>query len=162
MNPNVFILNKKQAGSGLVELVLSITIIAVALTGTLLAFQTASLYNADPMLQQQAISIGKSYLSEVTQKDFPTTVPCPSPPAGGRSVYTNVCDYHNLVDVGAKTQAGQAISGLGGYTITVTVDTAGAVLGSLTTGTEVVRIDVLVQHNNMPNVRFSGYRTLYS
>jgi len=148
-----------QAGISLVELTLSIMILSVALTGTLLAFQTVSLFNADPMLMQQSIGIGKSYISEILQKDFPSALPCPSPPAGGRSVYNNICDYHNLNNVGAADQSGQAVNGLGNYTVDVVIDSTTAVLGSLTAGTEVVRIDVTVSHGYLPDVRLSAYRT---
>ena len=156
MNP------KKIIGMTLVELVLSIVIISVSITGTLLAFQTTSLFNVDPMLQQQGLTIAKSYLSEIIQKEFPTTLPCPSPPTGGRGVYSNVCDYHNLTDTGVVDQSGNAVSNLGNYTVSVSVLSSGVTLGSLTSGTDVVRVQVRVQHALMPDILMSVYKTRYA
>jgi hypothetical protein len=128
----------------------------------MLSFNTAANYSSDPVVQQQAVSIIKSYLEEIMQKNFPSTLPCPAPPAGGRTVYVNICDYKNLIDVGARGQDNQLISNLGMYTITVNLDTATAILGSLTSGTQAIRIDVTVSHISLPqSIKLSGYRTNY-
>lgn len=151
----------KISGFTLIELVISILIISVALTGTLLAFKTATVNSADPMVMQQAISIGKSYLEEILSKDFPSTLLCPSPPLAGRSEYANVCDYSSLSDTGARDQNGNAISGLNNYTVQVSLDTSSAVLGSLISGTDVIRVDVSILHTQIPTVILSGYKTNY-
>ena len=146
----------------LIELVITIVVISVALTGTMLSFNTAVNYSADPVVQQQAVTIIKSYLEEIMQKNFPTTLPCPAPSATGRAAYANICDYNNLIDVGARGQNNQLIAGLGAYTVTVTLDTATAILGSLTSGTQAIRIDVTVSHTSLPqSIKLSGYRTNY-
>lgn len=148
-------------GFTLVELIISIVVISIALSGTLIATNIASKYSSDPMVSRQAVSIAQSYLDEILTKKFPTTLPCPAPPGGGRSVYKNVCDYQGLVDVGPKDQTGTAVSGLEAYTVTVAIDDTAAVLGTLTTGTQVVRVDVTVTRTAMPSVKVSGYRTSY-
>lgn len=146
----------------LIELVLSIVIIAICLTGTMLAFITVAKYGADPMIQQQSINIGKSYLEEIMAKSFPQTLPCLNPPSEGRGVFANVCDYQNLNDTGAKDQNGQSITGLENYTVRVTLDTAGAILGDLNSGTDVVRIDINVTHPALRTAMvISGYKTRY-
>lgn len=145
----------------LVELVISILIISIAITGSLLSFKIAGMYSADPMIMHQGISIAKSYLEEIMSKEFPTAYPCSSPPVAGRSEYASVCDYDGLTDVGARDQMNQALTGLEGYTVNVNIDGTTAVLGTLTSGTEVVRVDVTVTHNVMPMVKLSGYRTSY-
>ncbi|MBT4963029.1 MAG: type II secretion system protein [Francisellaceae bacterium] len=143
----------------LVETVMGIVIISIAMTGTLLAFQIVTRSSADPMIYQQATSIGKSYIEEVASRSYPTILPCPVPPVGGRSVYENICDYNNLTDIGARDQNGQAITGLENYTVNVAFDTTTAALGLLTPGTQVIRIDVTVSHTSIPNLLFSTYRT---
>ena len=146
----------------LIELVITIVIISVALTATMLSFNIAANYSADPVVQQQAIAIIKSYLEEIMQKNFPTTLPCPAPPAAGRTAYANICDYNNLINIGARGQDNQLIAGLSAYTIIVTLDTATALLGSLTSGTQAIRIDVTVSHPSLPqSIKLSGYRTNY-
>ncbi len=145
-------------GFTLVELVMSMTIISVALLGTILTINTAVKYSADPLLTHQAVSIAESYLEEMVSKDFPIT-PCP---AGTRSSFTNICQYNGLSEV-PTDQTHTAIAGLGAYTVNVTVDSGAANLGSpsLTTGTQGIRIDVKVSHTSMQTLTFSVYRTNY-
>lgn len=145
-------------GFTLVELVLSISILAIALTGTLLTFQTVARTSADPMIVSQSLSIARSYLTEILNKDFPSAVPCPGTPGATRSLYSDVCDYNNLTNVGAIDQSGNAISGLENYTVSVVVDTSSAVLGTLSSGTDIVRVDVSVAHPQLSTISLSGYR----
>ncbi len=146
----------------LIELTLSILIISICLIGTILAFITVAKFNADPLIQQQAINIGKSYLEEIMAKSFPQVIPCPAAPAGGRAVFASVCDYQGLNDIGARDQDGQVITGLSAYTVQITIDTASAILGGINPGTDVVRIDVSVTHQDLQTAMvLSGYRTKY-
>jgi MSHA pilin protein MshD len=149
-------LKKQIRGYTLIELVMSMTIIAIAILGTLMAVNTAALYSGDPLITYQAISIAESYLTEIASKSFPSGT-CPS---GSRSTYTSICQYNGLNQV-PTDQTGAAIAGLGGYTVQVTVDSATAQLGTLTAGTQAARIDVTVSHKNMDTMTFSTYRTNY-
>ena len=54
-----------QSGVTLVELVVSIVVIAVGVTGVLMAIQFTTGHSADPMLQQQAVAIADSYMDEI-------------------------------------------------------------------------------------------------
>jgi len=145
----------------LVELVISIVIISIALIGTLLATSLTSKYSANPEVYLQAAALGQAYLDEIMTKDFPTGFPCASPPVGGRSQYTNVCDYQSLSDSGAHDMYGNAITGLGSYNIAVNIDGTTGTFGGLTAGTQIVRVDVTVTRNGMPTYTFSSYRTKY-
>jgi len=149
---------KKNRGYTMIELVISMTIIAIAILGTLLAVNTAVLFSGDPLISTQAISIAESYLEEISSKDFPIS-PCP---AGTRATFTNICNYNGL-NQAPTDQNGNAIAALSAYNVQVTVDSATASLGSpsLTTGTQVVRIDVRVSRALMPTMTFSLYRTSY-
>lgn len=149
-------------GFTLIELVISIVIISVGLTGCIFALTTASRYSADPMIKQQASSIAKSYMEEIISKEFPTTVPCGAPPGGGRTTYTNICDYHGLNNIGVKNQNDQPVAALSAYNVTVNIDTSGAILGGLTSGTELIRIDITVSHVLLTTaMRLNAYRTNY-
>lgn len=145
-------------GYTLVELVISMTIISIALLGTLLAINTATVFSGDPMLLQQAVSIVEGYLEEIVSKDFPIAV-CPG---GTRATFTNICQYNGLSEL-PTDQTGAPVFGLGNYTVNVTVDSSTASLGSpsLTAGTQMVRIDVMVSHTAMQPLKFSVYRTSY-
>jgi len=166
IKPHIKTKYKKRTQSSsaftLIELVLSIVILSICLTGTMLAFITIAKSSSDPLIQQQALNICKSYLEEIMAKDFPVTVPCPAPPAGGRPVFANVCDYQNFTNVGARAQDNQAIASLARYTVKVKIDTAASVLGGLPSGTAAVRIDVTVSHQILQaDMVISGYRTKY-
>jgi len=152
---------QRHSGFSLIELVISIVIISIALSGTILSSNMANLFSSDPSASLQAVNIAQGYMDEILNKTFPTTFPCPAPPVGGRSAYANVCDYQGLVNVGAQDQSGTTIPGLSAYTITVNIDGTTASMGTLTAGTQVVRVDVTVTRNLMPTLKLSGYRTNY-
>jgi type II secretory pathway pseudopilin PulG len=148
--------------TSLVELVASMAIISISLTSVALAYvQVAKAPSANAM--QNALTIASNYLNEILGKNFPTTLPCPAPPAN-RQNYTNVCDYKNLVDVGAQDSNGNPITAFAAYTVAVTLDTStAATLGTLTGGTTaaaayVVRIDLTVSNVGMPNFIISAYK----
>jgi hypothetical protein len=155
----------KNRGTSLAETVVSITIISIALLNIMAAFyQVSKSPKSDTM--QQALNIGNYYLIQIIRKDFPTTLPCPAPP-GNRSNYTNICDYNNLVDVGARRRNGNLINGLADYTISVNLTTStDAILDNLTGGNtaataQVVRIDVTVARVGIPDIVVTGYRGNY-
>ena len=148
--------------TSLVELVASMAIISISLTSVALAYvQVAKAPSANAM--QNALTISNNYLQEILSKSFPTTLPCPAPPAS-RKNYTNVCDYQNLINIGAQDSNGNPISGFGAYTVSVALDTStAATLGTLTGGTTaaaayVVRIDLTVSNVGMPNFIISAYK----
>lgn len=145
----------------LLELVLSMTIVGIALTSMILVFWRISIASP-PAVSQQALYIANGYLNEILTKNFPTTLPCPTAPSS-RANYTNICDYNNLVDIGAKDNQGNSLVGLGSYKVSVLLDTNYANLGNLTTGTQVVRIDVVVNNSSlfMPKMIISAYKTKY-
>jgi MSHA pilin protein MshD len=150
-----------DSGFTLIELVVAMVIIAITVLGTLLSITTATRYSADPLIRTQAVAITQGYLSEIMNKGFPTQLPCPAPPAMGRAYYTNVCDYQGLVNQGAQDMNGNALAGLGNYTVQVNIDTAQAQLDTLVSGTQVVRVDVSVSVPGQSTVMLSSYRTKY-
>ena len=160
---NNFRINNR--GVSLAETVISITIISIALLNIISSFyQSSKTPTASSMLQ--ATNIGEYYLNQILRQDFPTKLPCPAPP-NNRSNYTNICDYNNLVDVGARRQNGSIINGLENYTVSVNLTTStDAILGNLTGGNtaataQVVRVDVTVTNVGIPNLVITGYKGKY-
>lgn len=154
----------RQRGFSLIEMVISITVVSISLTGTMMVMDSTLRGSADPMLRHQSVGIAETYLEEILLQSFidpdldPITGPvCPTAEAS-RNLYDNVCDYNGLTDVGATDQNGTAITGLGGYTITVTVDTA-ASLNTLSGSSEVLRVDVSIAHPSLQTIVLSAYRT---
>jgi len=151
--------SQDESGFTLVELVISIVVISIALTGTLIAMQRTNASSADPMIVRQAVSVAEAYLAEILYKPYldPNSVLCPAPNAGGRTEYDNICDYDALDDNGARDQNDAAMSGLSRYRVRVDVD-PNATLGALSGPTDVVRIDVRVTHPDRVDFTLSGYR----
>lgn len=76
----------------------------------------------------------------------------------GRSVFDDVCDYNNLIDVGAEDQNGIPV-GLPDYTVNVTVDDTVSLNGLSGANGQVVRINVNVTHTTGRTMSLSGYKT---
>ena len=157
----------KLRGATLVELVITIVIISISVGAVIGTLSKMTAHSADPMIEAQAVAIAESYLEEIMLKSYldPTTgTVCPAAPAGGRSVYDNICDYNGLVNVGALDQSGAAPTGLNlsAYTVTVTVNQA-ASLNNLSGSGQVLRVDVNVAFGDgsLVNITLSGYRTNY-
>jgi len=152
-----------QCGVTLIELVITIVIVAISVTAVLGVLSMLATGSADAMIRNQAVAIASAYLEEITLKPY-------SDPDGvaaleaTRDLYDDVSDYNGLVDpsvlgggVGARDQFGNAIAGLDQYTVTVTV--GAGTLASIP-GVDVRRIDVNVQYPSAHvNVTISGYRT---
>lgn len=147
----------RQRGVTLIELVVAITIVAIAVGGVLGAISVIASRSADAMVQQQAISIAQAYLDEILQRWV--VDPNGSPANTGRGSWDTVDEYNGLVDVGAHDQYGNAIAALSGYTVSVAV-TASAALGGITSAAA-RRIDVTVTHAPNVTVVLTGYRTNY-
>jgi MSHA pilin protein MshD len=147
----------RQRGVTLIELVVAITIVAIAVGGVLGAISAISSRSADAMVQQQAIAIAQAYLDEILQRWV--VDPNGAPANTGRGSWDTVDQYNGLVDVGAHDQYGNAITALSGYTVNVAVSASGA-LGGITSAAA-RRIDVTVTHAPNVSVVLSGYRTNY-
>ncbi len=155
---------RRLRGASLIELVIAITIISVALSGSMLLIDATSRHSADPMITNQALAIAEAYLEEILLQAYidPDLDPisgavCP-PAEASRPLYDNVCDYHGLSDIGATDQEGNAIAGLAAYTIAVTVSTS-ATLNDLSGSAQVLRVDVSVDHISSDDIALSGYRS---
>jgi MSHA pilin protein MshD len=141
------------------------TIIGIALAGTLQLMATTTRWSADPMLRYQAMAVAEAYLEEILLRSFydpDLGAPggaCPAPEAS-RDLYDNVCDYNALDDLGARDQTGVAVPGLGNYRVRVNVDSA-ATLGGLSGANTVLRVDVRLTHTTQVDFTLSGYRTQY-
>ena len=142
-----------QAGFTLIEVVVAVVVLAIAVCGSMAALSVISVQSADAMVTEQATAVASAYLNEVLQKPFgafdgKTT----------RPTLDVVDDYNGLNDIGVRDQTGALVSGLGEYTVTVSVGpgTLGAVPAA-----EVRQVDVTVVHSSGVTVVLSGYRTKY-
>lgn len=161
---------RRCRGVTLVELVISITVIGVAVAGVLSVMSLRTAHSVDPLLQVQAVAIADAYLEEILLLDFAD--PDGAEAGENRATYDDVDDYHALAANGCLTtsagcpglgdcacdQSGAPLPGLAGYQVGVTVNTE-----ALHTAAGAKRVDVTVTHVDFPDasVRLSGYRSAY-
>ena len=146
---------KAQAGMTLIEVVISIVVIAIAVGAILGVLARNVGHSADAMVVSQGVSIANAYLEEISLKPF-------SDPDGtdgetARVDFDDVDDYDGLVDTGAVDQFGALIPGLDGYTVSVAVGPSSALPG-VASG-DALRIDVRVSFPSIIDYTLTGYRT---
>ena len=141
---------RSSRGMTLIELILSIVVIGVGLTGVLVAFNQAVSHSADPMVRKQMVAIAEEMMDEVGLKPFAAAAN--TAPAGcARNTYNDVADYKTTT--GICDIDGTAIPSLSTYNVAVAV-TAGA----LPNGVAALRIAVTVTHGT-DTLTLVGYRT---
>ena len=144
-----------QRGVTLVELIISIVVISLAVSAVLGVLSQSAAHSADAMIMAQAVSTAEAYLEEIALKPFADPDGVAS--EANRVDFDDIVDYDSLVDYGARDQFGNAIAGLSGYTVTVTVTSSSGLAG--VPATDVLRIDVRVAYPPLVDLTLSGYRT---
>ena len=140
-----------QRGVTLVELVVSIVVVAIAISAVLGTLAFASTSSADAMVRQQAVSIASAYLEEILLRSY--IDPDGVDGEGTRAAFDDVDDYDGLSNTGAQDQLGTAIDGLEQYRVDIEV------VPETISGVNALRVDVSVDAPSGPTVVLSGYRT---
>ena len=141
----------KQRGVTLVELIVSIMVIATAgaaLVGTLSYLAGTG---SDAILQAQAQAIADAYLAEITDKSFAD--PNGVDGEANRTLFDDVDDYNGL-DTAAASDV--QLAAAGNFRVRVNLTAGG--LGTLPAAA-VWRIDVTVNYGNGASAVATGYRT---
>lgn len=143
-----------QSGVTLVELILSMVIISIALTGVFTVMNLTVKHSADPVIQHQMVAIAESYLEEILLKSYHD--PDGVDGEASRDLYDDVDDYHGLNDIGVKDQQGNSMATLANYTVTVSVSAAVTLTGSVLAKKITVNVSGLGNSLNLV-----GYRADY-
>jgi MSHA pilin protein MshD len=146
---------RRESGATLIELVISIVVIAIAASAVLGVLSSTVGRSADAMVLSQGVAIAEAYLEEITLKPFAD--PDGVDGEAARPDFDDVDDYDGLVDLGARDQFGTALAPLAHYTVTVTVAASTALTG--VPGGDAERIDVRVTHPSNATVALTGYKT---
>lgn len=177
-------LRGRGRGLTMIELILFMVVVSTALAGVLRVFMQATAASADPALRSQALAVAESVMEEVQLMPFTfcdgddanvdaatSTVGCAGAaenigPEAGEGRYAtpqldHVNDYHGFAMTGITDITDTAVTGLAGYSASVTV-TASA-LGSLTAPSgDALRITVTVTGPGSTRIMLDGYRSRYA
>jgi len=148
-------------GFTLIEMIIAMVVLAAA-SGILFSFSATTARSADPMIQQQAITIAQGYLEEAMLKPYsdPDGGETNSCEEGARISYDDVADYDCINDTnGALDQFGGSLVGLGNYNIAISISTTNIGAPAVTAR----RIDVTVTHDTFADINLvlTAYRTGY-
>ena len=139
-----------QTGVTLVELILSMVIISIALTGVFSVINLTVRHSADPIVQYQAIAIAEAYLEEILLQS--AIDPDGTNDGETRATYDNVSDYNGLNDAGARNQQGGLLSSLSSYTVSV------AVADQAIVGLTAKKVTVTVSGPGVSGLALVGYK----
>ena len=158
---------KPQLGTTFIELIITIIVIGIGISGILLVMNQNISTSSDPLIQHQAIAIAEAYLDEIQAKPFVD----PDGVDGEltRNLFDDIDDYNSAVVDGvprdqgdAITPNGNVIAGLNGYTVNVNVvNEAIGPAGNQTPAVAAYRITVAVSTPTGSIVQLSAYRTNY-
>lgn len=161
-----------QAGVNLIELMISIVIIAIACAGVLLVFAQTVRYSADPMIQTQALAVAEAYLDEILAR--PLVDPSGGETSGSeegspslaanRPLLDDVWDYDGLSNTPPQDQDGvvadfapvDGTADLAGYQVDVDVEMTPGVTD--VNGVTMARIDVRVRFGTVVDFTLTGFR----
>ncbi len=146
-----------QAGVTLVELLVSIVIVAIAASAVLGVLSMNTAASADPMIRHQAAAIAESYLEEILLK--PLADPDGIDGEAARADFDDIDDYDGHADAGARDQLGNLLTGLDAYSVSIAV-TPSSGLPSVPVS-DAIRVDVIVTHTTDIAFLLSGYRTRF-
>jgi Tfp pilus assembly protein PilV len=141
----------RERGTTLIEVIIAITVIAIAVTSMLGLLSAISVRSAGAMTASQAASIASAYLDEALSQPYTHTIG----PAN-RANFDDILDY-NFSDNGVRDANDAPIAGLGLYTVQVT-----AVPATLGAVANAVRVDVVVTAPDGRVTLLSGFRTSYN
>ncbi|WP_028669300.1 type IV pilus modification PilV family protein [Saccharospirillum impatiens] len=161
-----------QRGVTLIELIITVVIIAIALAGTIVAFSNVVGRSSDTLFQSRAIALAQAYLDEILGQPFDQATPEGGAPPymgscrviGGdeddRDTFRSVDQYDGLVFSPPELASGAISEGYEGYTVSISVscvDTS-AELGDGDIG-QAKRIDVSISSPTNQTAVFSAYRS---
>ena len=149
---------RRQSAFTLVEVVTTIVVIAVAATALVSVFSSLVRGSADPVIQQQAITVAESYMEEIMRKAYEDPVAAElgtAEPGETRATFNDVQDYNSLPDNQVRDQNNNPIGLLAAYSVTVSVNAA------VLNGVGAMQVDVTVTHPAIGPIELSAFRTNY-
>lgn len=152
---------RSARGFTLVEIVVLIVVMAAALVGLLLVFQTTVRASADPQVRKQAFAVAEALLDEILLASYD-----PLPGTGARANFDDVADYAGYSTAGGMRDIqNNPVAGLEAYdvaNVAVTVVSLNDAGGVLTPVAEAMRVTVTITGPAGVSVALDGYRLRYA
>lgn len=146
----------RARGFTFIELVISLVVIGLAVTGVLMIFTQTVGRSADPLIRQQALAIAEAYLEEIISKHHDD--PDGADGEALRDQFDDVDDYDGLSAAPSRPDGSTTgLADLSAYTVNVAVSD-----GSADLGVTALRVDVTVTHPGGISVGLWSYRTDYN
>jgi len=149
----------RSAGVSLVELVVFIVLVGVAMAGVFAAFNTITAASSDPEVRKQMVAIAESLMEEIELRPLACSAGC-----SASRPFDSVSAYNGLSMIGITDITNVAVTGLGGYSASVTVTPTALGSGANTIpNTASLLITIAVSHpSSGASLTLEGYRTHYA
>ncbi|KDE40078.1 MSHA pilin protein MshD [Nitrincola lacisaponensis] len=105
-----------QQGFTLIELVITLVVLAAGLAGILLVYTNTILRSADPVLQQQAVAVAEGYMEEIQAKRCN-----PGNTSGGQRGHWQYVDDYDQLQESPRQIDGTALAELADYQVRIEV-----------------------------------------
>ena len=156
----------KEYGVTLVELVITIVIISIGVSGVVGAFALISGRSSDPLFQTRAVALSQLYMDEIMGQRYSEATPVGGVPKAngcdisteesGRSEYDDVDDYNAINQRVPRDAEGAVLSGYEGFSVSVTVECAGSAVGL--PSDDAKRVELTIAAPAEQTFVFSAYR----
>jgi len=162
---------KRQRGTTLIELVMTIVIISVAIAGVVGAFSLIAGRSADPLNQSRAVALAQLYMDEIIAKQFAdesaagggavnaTKANCSNTVVDDerRSTFNDVSDYNGLDNKPPQNSEEDPLNGYSNFQVAISVQCAGEEVG-FAQDHQAKRINITITDPSGNHYLFSAYR----
>lgn len=162
---------KWARGATLVELVMTIVIISIAISGVVGAFALITGRSADPLNQTRAVALAQVYMDEILSRKYDESTPVGGVPKhdgctilteeNDRRDFDDVDDYHDLSDQPPENAEGIPLDATAydSFSVSISVQCAGDEVGLA--DDDAKRIDIAITDPSNQTYRFTAYRANY-
>lgn len=158
----------------LIEMVITITILSIALVSITGVISASINRSANPLIQHKTVLLAQAYFDEILSKRFAEQTPVGGvPPATSADVcvvgsdmgetrrqFDDVDDYDSLDEMPPQLQSGVTLNGYSDYRVQITVICSGTSLG-LTNNYDAKKITVTIDPPAMGEITFTAYQANY-